>query len=59
MGHDRLWPDVPYPELPAAATSAYRDLELTYFSVCQGMGDDAIRNRIALIRLPRGVYQSL
>ena len=53
-GRDTLWGDARYPELPTAATSAYRELELAYSSVCQldiRMGDDAIRNRMALIRL--------
>ncbi len=39
---------------PTVGTSAYRDLELAYSSVCQldiRMGDDVIRNRMALIRL--------
>ena len=53
-GRDTLWGDARYPELPTAATSAYRELELAYSSVCRldiRMGDDAIRNRVALIRL--------
>lgn len=38
----------------AVGVSAYRELELAYSSVCQldtRMGDDAIRNRMALVRL--------
>ena len=53
-GRDNLWADARYPGLPTAATSAYRELELAFSFVCQldiRMGDDAIRNRMALIRL--------
>ena len=48
-----LWNDARVLE-PANGTSAFRELELAYSSVCQldiRMGDDAIRNRMALIRL--------
>ena len=48
-----LWNDARVLE-PADGTSAFRELELAYSSVCQldiRMSDDAIRNRMALIRL--------
>lgn len=50
---DTLWSDARSLE-PTIGTSTYRELELAYSSVCQldiRMDDDAIRNRMALIRL--------
>ena len=48
-----LWNDARVLE-PADGTSTFQELELAYSSVCQldiRMSDDAIRNRMALIRL--------
>lgn len=50
---DALWSDAQFLK-PTVGTSAFQELELAYSSVCQldiRMGDDAIRNRIALTRL--------
>lgn len=50
---DGLWHDTQSLK-PTTGTSGYKELELAYSSVCQldvRMGDDAIRNRMALIRL--------
>ena len=48
-----LWHETQSPKL-TTGISRYKELELAYSSVCQldvRMGDDAIRNRMALIRL--------
>ena len=52
--NDILRANAQHPELPPAPASAYRELELAYSSVCRLdiiMGDDAILNRMTLIRL--------